>query len=492
MSPWQRHLLTLAAATGSTLMLFGQDVHDMAIQWWMSSTYGHCLFVLPIVGWLVWLRRDAVARMMPGAWWPGLGIAALAALIWMLGEAASLALVRQAALVLMIQASILVLLGPPVARALLFPIFYLVFLIPFGDEFVPALQLVTARMTMVLLHAAQVPAHLDGVFITTPAGWFEVAEACSGVKFLMAMIAYGALIANVCFKRWHRRVAFMLLCVAAPVIANGIRASATIYAAQLTNAETATGFDHIVYGWFFFALVLLVVIAVARPFFDRSAGDPLPEPIASGSGGARPLVPTALAMMALLAVPTIWSNAADARQTALPHRVKLPEIAGWTQVSNAAGYPWVPQFDGADHRLYGRYRSVQGHHVDLAIALYASQGRGREIVAYGQGAVDPASKWAWAGAVAGPRGAKAERLLGPGKVAREALTFYVVDGRATGDVMTVKWQTLRARLLRGDQNAAVVIISAEGDGRREINRFLGAFGPVDRRVEQLLTIARGR
>jgi len=43
------------------------------------------------------------------------------------------------------------------------------------------------------------------VFIDTPAGLFEVAEACSGVKFLIAMTAFGVLASNVCFVGWKRR-----------------------------------------------------------------------------------------------------------------------------------------------------------------------------------------------------------------------------------------------------------------------------------------------
>jgi exosortase len=100
----------------------------------------------------------------------------------------------------------------------------MLFLVPFGDELIPALQTVTARIVMVLLHLAGIPATLDGVFITVPAGYFKVAEACSGVKFLIAMIAYGVLVCQVCFRSWPRRVAFMALSLVVPILANGVRA----------------------------------------------------------------------------------------------------------------------------------------------------------------------------------------------------------------------------------------------------------------------------
>ena len=165
-----------------------------------------------------------------------------------------------------------------VARAaigLLFPLGYALFLVPFGDEIVPLLQSITASLAVALTHASGVPAVVDGVFIDTPAGLFEVAEACSGVKFLVAMVALGTLVAHLCFASWKRRAAFLLVAVVVPIVANGVRAWGTIYVAQSQGIEFAAGFDHIVYGWIFFALVMIVVLGVSWRFFDRSPDERL-------------------------------------------------------------------------------------------------------------------------------------------------------------------------------------------------------------------------
>jgi exosortase A len=489
---WRTHLIALGAVIFAVLILFARDVGDMANQWWNSSTYGHCLFILPLVGWLVWQRRDEVAQVEPRAWMPGLGMLGLAALGWLIGEAAGVALIRHAALVGMVQATILTILGPAALRSLLFPVFYLVFLIPFGDEFVAPMQTLTARMTMGLLHLANVPAHLDGVFITIPKGWFEVAEACAGVKFLIAMVAYGALVANVCFRSWRRRALFMMLCVIAPILANGVRAFGTIYAAHLTDVETATGFDHIVYGWFFFAFVMLLVMAVSWRFFDRRIGDRWLTKVPRAVGRSRPIWSMAFAAIGVVLLPLMWNGTVIAAgRQALPGGVTLPEVAGWTVVPSMNSAPWVPRFDGADHRLYGHYRNAAGQSVDVGIALYAWQAEGRKIVGFAQGAIDPASKWAWAADTRAPAGGKGEAMRGPGKVTREAVTFYVLGGGATGDAMTVKLRTLKSRLFGGDQSAAVVIVSAQGvSARPAIDAFLKSVGPVARQTDKLIAKAR--
>ena len=272
---WRMPLLNLALAVAGLLALPWGDWSEMARQWWDASTYNHILLVPPILAWLVRMRWPELAKLAPRTWWPGLAWLGVGLFAWLAGTMAGINLVSQLGAVLLLQAAVAVLLGPRVAAGLLFPLAYMLFLVPFGDEIVPALQAITAEMAVALTHASGVPAQIDGVFIDTPAGLFEVAEACSGVKFLVAMVALGALVAHLCFASWKRRAVFMAAAVLVPVLANGVRAWGTIYIAQSQGIEFAAGFDHIVYGWIFFALVMATVLGASWRFFDRSPDDPL-------------------------------------------------------------------------------------------------------------------------------------------------------------------------------------------------------------------------
>jgi len=164
---------------------------------------------------------------------------------------------------------VLALLGMRTAIVLAFPLLYALFLVPFGDEIVGPLQEVTARIAVALTHVSGVPAVLHGLFIDTPAGRFVVAEECSGVKFLIAMIALGTLVAWTSFASWKRRIMFLIAAAVTSILANGVRAWGTIFVAQYVGAERAGGFDHIVYGWVFFAVVVAAVLGVAWRYFER-------------------------------------------------------------------------------------------------------------------------------------------------------------------------------------------------------------------------------
>lgn len=266
---WRTPLAALAASVLSLVAVTAQSWGAMLHQWWNIDTYNHLLLVPFIVAWLVALKEDDLARLAPQPFWPALVPVAAALALWRAGEGLGINLVAQAGAVGAVQAALVTVLGLRVAAVLALPIAFAAFLVPFGDEIIPPLQHLTAEIAIALTHASGVPAQIEGIHIHTPAGLFIVAEACSGVKFLVAMATLGVLVCATRFRRWRTRAAFMAACVIVPMLANGVRAWATIFVAQYVGAEKATGFDHIVYGWVFFAIILAVLLGAAWRFVER-------------------------------------------------------------------------------------------------------------------------------------------------------------------------------------------------------------------------------
>src|SRR3546814_7901760 len=128
--------------------------------------------------------------LAPAWWWPALVWLGGGGLVWLVGEAAGVGLFRQLGLILMLQGAVGAALGEKLVRGLLFPLGYALLLVPFGEELVPLLQTFTAHIGVALLPLSGIAAEMQGVFITTKAGFFEVAEECSGVNCLIAMLAY--------------------------------------------------------------------------------------------------------------------------------------------------------------------------------------------------------------------------------------------------------------------------------------------------------------
>jgi EpsI family protein len=281
-----------------------------------------------------------------------------------------------------------------------------------------------------------------------------------------------------------------------PIIANGIRAFATIYISYLEgDVKFASSFDHIIFGWVFFAVVMAIVMGIGWRWFDRAVGDPWISDVRPDERTASAPWLRAGAAVALAAGILVAQNslAAMGRQP-MTHRIDMPQIAGWDRVPQSQTYPWNVRFIGADHLIWGQFANAKGERIDLAIILYAWQQEGREIVGYGQGAVDPSSRWSWATATAAPAGGKADKIKAPG-TEREVATFYWIGGGLTGSGTKVKLETLKSRLTGGDQAAAAVFVSAEDSkaapARPVIDAFLRDIGPIDQLARRMIATSRG-
>lgn len=270
---WREPLALLALAASALVFVTLREWAEMFHQWWNIDTYTHILLVPAIIAWLIWLRTGELRKLEPQAWIPGLGLVAAGLALWLLGRVTGINLIAHAGAVGALQAIVVAVLGLRVSLMLALPIIFGAFLVPFGDEMIPALQMITAEIAVALTHASGVPALVDGIHIDTPAGLFIVAEACSGVKFLVAMVTLAVLVCFTRFDSWSRRAAFMCAAIFVPVLANGVRAWGTIYIAQSQGVEFAAGFDHIFYGWIFFALVVAVLLAGAWRLFEREPED---------------------------------------------------------------------------------------------------------------------------------------------------------------------------------------------------------------------------
>ncbi len=266
---WRAPLISLAGAALALMALTAREWGEMFHQWWDIDTYNHILLVPLILVWLVWLKTEELAQLTPRACAWGLGLVTAGLSLWLLGRFTGVNLFAQAGAVGALQGAVVAILGARVSLFLALPIAYMAFLVPFGDEVIPFLQSITADMAIALTQLSGIPAQIDGYYIDTPAGLFVVAEECSGVKFLIAMVTLSVLIAFTRFESWRRRAALMVASVIVPILANGVRAWGTIYIAQFAGVEFAAGFDHILYGWIFFAIVVALILGAAWRFFER-------------------------------------------------------------------------------------------------------------------------------------------------------------------------------------------------------------------------------
>jgi len=488
---WRAAIVAWAVVAAAILALLHKDVAHIVDLWWNTDTFGHCLLIPPILAYLVWQRRGELSALTPKPWYPAAILMVIGGAGWLVGEASGVALLRHAAVVGLLVVSVPLVFGLTVLRGLAFVLFFALFMIPAGEQLVPILQTLTAAICIKLLEWSGIPAFIDGVFIAIPNGNFEVAEACSGVRFLIAMIAFSVLVANLCYKSWTRRILFVLSAIALSILANGIRAFGTIYISHLTTPGFAAGVDHIIYGWVFFAVVMFLLVAAGWRFFDRPVDDPAFDPARLQPVPPAPSAPRAVAAAAALGIaamvagPVYGLVIANRAPDTVTAAIALPEVAGWQRIE---GHPeWQPHYKGASAEAIARYVDGEGQPIDLYIAVFDRQSEDGELIGYKQGLLPPGSDWSWTRNEKGPPNGRAQLIKNSGAV-RDNWQFFLVNGKLTGSDYAAKIEGLKSRLLGGETLAGTLVISAD---RRDdlvsamptIERFAAALGPVDAAIE---------
>jgi exosortase A len=302
----------MAAGLLALFGLFHAEVTAALKVWNESTAFGHCYLVLPIAAWLAWERRAVLSGLaaQPMPWLGMLG--APLACMWLAADRLGFMEGRQFAVLGLIWLLFLALFGYRIGRALAVPLAYLVFLVPFGAFLVPALQNFTAHFIDWGLELLDVPHMVTAILVEIPEGDFLVAEACAGLRFLIAAIAFGALYACVIYRSPARRMAFIAVCVVAPVVANGVRALGIVLIGHIRGSAEAGAVDHILYGWLFFSMVIVLLLLLGLPFRQDSDPVTLRARLPGRPTPTRPRQAAAIVAAAAVLLPAAGGPAATA------------------------------------------------------------------------------------------------------------------------------------------------------------------------------------
>jgi exosortase A len=487
---WAYAIAAIAACSLALGVIFREEFVGAYRVWVDSATYNHCFLIIPISLYMIWERRGALASLSPVPDFRVLLLIPLLSLAWFGASTIGILEAQQLIVMTIFQAMLFGILGWPVYRRLMAPLLYLYFLVPSGEFLVPTLQNFTARFTVVGLQILGIPVYSDGILIDVPAGSFAVAEACAGLRFLIAAVAFGVFYATEIYESRVRRVIFIAFSIVVPVIANGFRALGLIAAAEAFGSATAVEADHITFGWVFFSLVLVALILIGRTFSDRNA-----------PGSSRTLAPNrekasayapALALTAVgLFVPLAAIGPAIAAVLDAPRAsLALPAVTpGVTPPWMPIGAPvqgWRPIVVRADRELSDSFADGPNR-IERFVALYATRGRVNNLIRSDNRIAD-SEVWN----IAASRGAVAH--LGGKAIAVNAAeivsgshrklvwSFYALDGTTAASLWDVKRHQLQAYITASRCPSAFIAVATDLTDRAQaaavLDRFIAAMEPL--------------
>ncbi len=245
-------------------LLYGESLKRVA-QTYSQPEFSHG-YIIPLIStWLVAQRRHLIWKLrgpgaISGCWLVGLGVA-----IAVFAKLANIDSLPYLGLIPFLIGFAAATLGWASARLVVIPVLFLGFGFPLPNgaqvKLSTELQLLSSQIGTAILRGLSIPVYLDGNVIDLGRMKLQVAEACSGLRYLLPLLTFGVLCAYIYrAPRWTKLVV-ILATIPLAVVLNGARIAITGLFVHFDNLRMAEGFMHLLEGWVVFLIALACLFA---------------------------------------------------------------------------------------------------------------------------------------------------------------------------------------------------------------------------------------
>lgn len=265
-TPWPlTRVAPVALAAVAFVALFAGPIDGLARQWWTDPDAGHGLLLFPVSLWLAWqsgLRASSRANVLAGAL-----LIAAAVLIRAVGGLAAEFFTQRFAIWLTLVGLTTFVWGFRQVLHWWLPFSLLLLSIPLPatitNSLAVPLQFRASHLGTALIQWRDIPVQTHGNVIAIPGQLLFVAEACSGLRSLTALIALGVMIGGIWLRTLPARLVILLVAIPVAILVNGFRIFLTAFLMYFVSPDLGQGFMHKTEGWALFIVALGFLAAVA-------------------------------------------------------------------------------------------------------------------------------------------------------------------------------------------------------------------------------------
>ncbi|MDX9785244.1 MAG: exosortase/archaeosortase family protein [Desulfobacterales bacterium] len=250
----------------SFLALYHHVIYKMVIDWTIDDNYSHGFLIPVISGYLIWQDRKRLAEIPISPANSGLIFLILSLLFFVATYLGAELFTMRLSMLFVIWSAIIFLAGWSLAKAVFFPIGYLLFMIPLPaiiwNKVAFPLKLFATKMAVSVIQAVNIPVYAEGNIIHLANTTLEVVDACSGLRSLTSLLALSAAFALISEHSRLKKIVLFLSAIPIAILVNIIRLSCTAVLARYYGAQVAEGFLHEMSGIVIFFLALILTYLV--------------------------------------------------------------------------------------------------------------------------------------------------------------------------------------------------------------------------------------
>jgi exosortase D (VPLPA-CTERM-specific) len=388
--------LVLAFAVASTLVSFAPFFFEVFNLANLAPDTGYGVIIPPISLFLIWRQREQLRGMPMAGSWYGLILIAAGLALRAIGAFATMSTVVRYGFLLVLYGLVLSLTGPRLFRKLWTPLAMLIFVIPLPMYFTGMLtldlQLLSSTIGVWVIRAAGISVYLEGNVVDLGTMQLEVAEACSGLRYLFPLMVLALLLAYLYRGSMWKRTLIFLSSIPITVLMNSLRIGVIGITVEYWGRRMAEGVLHEFEGWFVFMLSMAGVLLIAFLLTKVGRRSSLAEafdfsgPLPVSAGGAKVAAgsPVKIGIPRSFVVGTAIVTAAAVAGLTMPQRpdavvirhqfTEFPmQLGNWSGQRGVLDKIYLDALELTDYIVADYIRPGAGAQVNFYSAFYATQ-----------------------------------------------------------------------------------------------------------------------
>jgi len=257
-------LFTLA---GTAIAVFYPAIVMLVGKWQASQDYSHAFFVIPIIGYMIWMKKDLLQKGKGGST-VGLLLLIGSILSYLLALKIQIPTLIFLTMTGVIVCAMIYLAGFRVLRNFALPFLIFLMVIPVPNQVLSmgtaSIQLWVSDVSANIVRLLSVPLLQEGNVLHIVDKSFQVVDACSGIRSLISMTTLSLIIGYFSLSTRTGFVLLFIFSIPVAIIVNLLRVVSMVLAYDFFKIDLTTGTPHTIVGLLLFAIGLVLLFSFQK------------------------------------------------------------------------------------------------------------------------------------------------------------------------------------------------------------------------------------
>jgi exosortase len=250
------------------IIAFYPALQILVAKWISSDEYSHAFIVFPLICYMIWIKRDLISQVSKKYSYLGLLLLIPSIAIYYFALLTEVHTIILLSMYFSIIGTCIYVFGLASVKILLTPFFLLLLLIPVPEQLYTfltfPLQLKVSEISEIILRSFHIPMLRQGNVMQIPGMSFEVIEACSGLRSVVALFTLSVIMGSFTVRFFSSKLILLAASIPLAIIVNIMRVVSMILLYHYFLLDLTEGVWHTITGLLVFTIAISFLLLLQK------------------------------------------------------------------------------------------------------------------------------------------------------------------------------------------------------------------------------------